>query len=401
MFSDLFDGRVETRPVAWVRLLVGSACIIRGFETWRILDNVFAPENLRLPYVSWAVAPPREFVPLYIAAWVAAAAAFAVGWRTRIAGAVLSGLMGYALVIDQQTYSNHLYLLSLIVFLLTLADSGRALSIDARGQDAPSIPVWPVTLLKLQVSIVYVFAALSKINVVYLSGVVIYLNLQPSLKTLVAGHAATPVLMMLVAVFSVLVELWLAVALWRRKWRSAAVVVGIAFHVGLIVLLTWDQAVQLIVFTIAMGSLYVLFFEHAPHRLTVYFDDSCGVCTWVIRWFVSHDHQQLIATVAATHRAAFRHDTSGFDLTKSLLVIDEETGEHLAQSRAFAAMVKALPPAYQPLRVLALPGFVLVSDAAYRLIARYRHRISEAFGLDSCVPFRPRSSAGERFNERL
>ena len=86
------------------------------------------------------------------------------------------------------------------------------------------------------------FAALSKINVVYLSGVVIYLNLQPSLKMLVAGHAATPVLMMLVAVLSVLVELWLAVALWRRKWRSAAVVVGIAFHIGLIVLLTWDQA---------------------------------------------------------------------------------------------------------------------------------------------------------------
>ena len=50
-------------------------------------------------------------------------------------------------------------------------------------------------------------------------------------------------------------------------------------------------------------------------------------------------------------------------------------------------MVKALPPAYQPLRVLALPGFVLVSDAAYRLIARYRHQISEAFGLDYCVAF--------------
>ena len=216
--------------------------------------------------------------------------------------------MGYALIIDQQTYSNHLYLLSLIVFLLTLADSGRALSIDARGQDAPSIPAWPVTLLKLQVSIVYVFAALSKINVVYLSGVVIYLSLQPSLKMLVAGHAATPVLMMLVAVFSVLVELWLAVALWRRKWRSAAVVVGIAFHVGLIVLLTWDQAVQLIVFTIGMASLYVLFFEHAPHRLTVYFDSSCGVCTWVIRWFVSQDHQQVITTVGAADRAAFRHD---------------------------------------------------------------------------------------------
>ena len=84
-----------------------------------------------------------------------------------------------------------------------------------------------------------------------------------------------------------------------------------------------------------------------------------------------------------------------------MLVIDEETGEHLTQSRAFAAMVKALPPVYQPLRVLALPGFVLVSDAAYRLIARYRHQISEAFGLDYCVASPTRSPAGERFSERL
>ena len=73
-----------------------------------------------------------------------------------------------------------------------------------------------------------------------------------------------------------------------------------------------------------MGSLYVLFFEHAPHRLTVYFDNSCGVCTWVIRWFVSHDHQQLIATVAATDLISIQARPSGFDLGKSVLVIDED-----------------------------------------------------------------------------
>jgi predicted DCC family thiol-disulfide oxidoreductase YuxK len=134
-----------------------------------------------------------------------------------------------------------------------------------------------------------------------------------------------------------------------------------------------------------MMSLYVLFFDHVPHRLTVYFDSSCGVCTWVIRWFVSQEQQHVITAISATDRARFRHDTSGFDLAKSILVIDEETGERLTQTRAFAAMVKSLPAAYQPLRVLALPGFVLFSDWTYRLIARYRHKISEAFGLDYCV----------------
>jgi predicted DCC family thiol-disulfide oxidoreductase YuxK len=398
---DLFSERLDARPVAYVRILVGAGCIVSGLEAWRILERVLAPENLRLAYVTWAVAPSHNFLLAYIVAWVAAAAAFAIGWHTRIAGSVLCALMAYVLVIDQQTYSNHLYLLSLIVLLLTIADSGRAVSVDARGHGASTIAAWPVTLLKLQVSIVYVFAALSKINVLYLSGVIIYLNLQPSLKALVGGYAGTPTVMMILAVLSVLVELWLAIALWSPNWRSLAVSVAIAFHIGLVLSLTWDLSVQLTVFTIGMMSLYVLFFDHVPHRLTVYFDSSCGVCTWVIRWFVSQDKQQVITTISAADHVAFRHDTSGFDLAKSVLVIDEETGEHLTQSRAFAAMVKALPPAYQPLRVLVLPGFVLVSDAAYRLIARYRHRISEAFGLDYCVALPARSPAGERFSDRL
>jgi predicted DCC family thiol-disulfide oxidoreductase YuxK len=382
---DLFSERLDARPVGWVRILVGVDCIVRGLEAWRILERVLAPENLRLPYVPWAVAPSHHFLPAYILAWVVAAAAFAVGWHTRIAGALLCALMGYVLVVDQQTYSNHLYLLTLIVLLLTIADSGRGVSVDARRRGPSTIAAWPVTLLKLQVSIVYIFAALSKINVIYLSGAVVYLNLQPSLKALVGGYAATSTVMMIVAVLSVLVELWLAVALWSPKWRSRAVSVAIAFHLGLVFSLTWDLSVQLAVFTIAMMSLYVLFFDHVPHRLTVYFDSSCGVCTWVISWFVSRDQQKIITAISAADRVAFRHDTSGFDLAKSVLVIDEETGERLTQSRAFAAMVKGLPAAYQLLRVLALPGFVLVSDAAYRLIARYRHKISAAFGLDYCV----------------
>jgi hypothetical protein len=144
--GDLFSERLDARPVGWVRILVAADCIVRGFEAWRILERVLAPENLRLPYISWVVAPSHNFLPVYIVAWVAAAAAFAVGWHTRIAGFLLCALMGYGLVIDQQTYSNHLYLLSLMVLLLGIADSGRAVSVDARGRGASTIAAWPVTL---------------------------------------------------------------------------------------------------------------------------------------------------------------------------------------------------------------------------------------------------------------
>ena len=62
----------------------------------------------------------------FILLWVLVAIAFVIGWRTRVAGAVLGCLIGYSLLLDQQLYSNHLYLLFLIVVLLTISAAAAA-----------------------------------------------------------------------------------------------------------------------------------------------------------------------------------------------------------------------------------------------------------------------------------
>jgi predicted DCC family thiol-disulfide oxidoreductase YuxK len=182
------------------------------------------------------------------------------------------------------------------------------------------------------------------------------------------------VLLMMAAVLSIVIELWLAGALWSRRWRGRAASVGIAFHLGLVLSLTADLAVQLGVFALATVALYLLFFEHAPHPMTVYYDDGCGVCSRVVGWFQHRDSAKFITAVGSGEPSAWRHDTSGFDLTKSILVVDDQTGERWTETGAFAAMLKALPTRYQPLRIAALPGFVLISDLLYRLFARHRHR---------------------------
>jgi predicted DCC family thiol-disulfide oxidoreductase YuxK len=394
IWRDVFTSQADARSVAWVRILIGADCIVRAFEGWRIMDRVLSSGNLRLPYVWWAIPPSPQALPLYVGVWAAAAAAFCLGWHTRVAGILLWALMTYVLLIDQQTYSNHLYLLSLIVLLLTVADSGRALSLDSRHRSADTVPAWPITLLKLQLSIVYAFSALAKINPFYLSGAVIYLNLRPELKAVFTGHAGTPMLMMMAAVLSIIIELWLAGALWSRRWRGLAASVGIAFHLGLVLSLTADLAVQLGVFALATVALYLVFFEHAPHPMTVYYDDGCGVCTRVVEWLQSRDKSKFITAIGSGEPAAWRHDTSAFDLTKSVLVVDDQTGERLTETAAFAAMLKALPTSYQPLRIAALPGFVLLSNRLYRLIARHRHRISDTLGLTVCRS--PQPSKGVR-----
>ena len=361
--AEAFGARMDGRAVTWVRTLVGADCVLRGYEAWNILARVLAPEHLRLPYVSWASAPSPEMLPAYIAIWLVAAAAFSCGWRPLLSGAVLSVVMAYTLLIDQQTYSNHLYLLLLVVSLVTVAEGGR----EPSEPGTTTVLAWPVTLLKIQVSIVYFFGAVSKINALFLSGTIIYLNLRPPLKAVAGGFLPA---LMVVSALSVLLELWLAAALWSPRWRSRAVSIGLAFHVGIVLSLSATESTQLLVFTVMMSTLYVLFFSHTPRRVTVYYDDACKVCHTVIAWCLAHQVQPVITAVGSTDRARCSHGTSGFDVRQSVVVVDEQTGDRAVGTRAFAALILALPAVYQPLRLAALPGFSLVSDAACRLFAQ-------------------------------
>jgi len=118
-----------------------------------------------------------------------------------------------------------------VVLLLTIADSGARFSLDARrsgGRDM--ILEWPILLLKIEISIVYFYAALLKINPQYLSGVMLttfwpfnQLAVQPGF------WSAVPILPIL-AVASILTEFFLAVALWVPRLRWLALAVGVGFH---------------------------------------------------------------------------------------------------------------------------------------------------------------------------
>jgi hypothetical protein len=258
----LLSARTDALPVAVVRIVVGAIATVRALEAYRIMARVFAPGLLRLPYFECIPDPTKGFIWGLAITWLFSALAFCIGWHTRIMGLMLSGTMALTLLLDQQTYSNHLYLLAIIVLLLTCADAGRTVSIDAtRGQRRSDVPAWPVLLLKLQLSIVYGFSAIAKITPIYLSGLVIAVNLRRSGPLIVPIEWRTPAIMSAFAVLSVITEAFLAVALWLPRWRRLAVVIGVGFHVTLVLLLIPEVRVQLAVFAVATLALYVLFFD--------------------------------------------------------------------------------------------------------------------------------------------
>jgi hypothetical protein len=257
---------MDPRILGAVRMGVGLAALVRAFEGWAVTSRVLAPGRVADPFFAELPRIPLEALPGLVALWATAALLFLVGWHTRLAGSVLCGVIAYVIALDRQLYASHLYLMGLLCALLTLGGSGAALSVDAlrRGTAAPRrIPSWPASLLRAQLAIVYGFAALAKINTVYLSGAVIRLNFRRDGALALPDALLTAPAAQALAIGSIGVEAFLALALWSPRWRPAAFVVGPLFHLSMLLCIDAAVAWQIGVFAVEMLSLYLLFVPEA------------------------------------------------------------------------------------------------------------------------------------------
>lgn len=246
-----------SRPPALLRIVFGAISIVRGLEAIRISWPLTSDTVVRIPYATWIPEPDRVTIIVILVVWLVGGACFTVGYRTQISGTALAAAMTVGLLVDQQTYSNHLYLLAILVALLTMSRPGAQWSMDARSGSASGDSVlWPIVLMKLQVSIVYLFAAITKLNAEYLSGSVVAGQLGQGLIPFPADWKVGRV-MMVVALASVTVELLIAGYLWHPRRRFVAVGAGVLLH-GAIPLLM-QPFVQLAVFSAIMLASYVLF----------------------------------------------------------------------------------------------------------------------------------------------
>lgn len=262
---------VDPRPVGLARILVGSAAAIEAIASTPRLIDVLAPGAMAAPFPLAVPRLPLGAAPWFMLLWLMAAIAFAVGWHTRWTGGVLAALIGYHQVLDQQTYSNHAYLMLWVVLLLMLADCGAAHSLDARRRGPRAVvPAWPVFLLRCQLTITYGFAVVAKLNSVYLSGAVlaVYMHRQYGPLTLPANWFDVSVLMPL-AVLTVVVEAGLALALWVPRWRRPALLTGLALHTGIPLMFAGGPGavgvLWLTAFSLLMAGLYATFWASPQH----------------------------------------------------------------------------------------------------------------------------------------
>lgn len=243
------------RPLAAARIGLGIASILNAFEMYLLLSRI-AAGMLALPVSPVVPSPTQGAVVAYLVVATLAGFALAVGWHTAWAAAVTTLLNVGVFLWDQQTYSSHRFLVTLLVAYLIFARSDATWSVS-RHHPGP-VPRWPQLLMMTQLSACYFFAAASKVNPAFLTGA----PLSHWVWVPLPWWCFT-----LMAFATVLVELFLSLGLWFARTRRTAVALGLMLHVSIVIMMrehTW----ALLSFAITCTSLYPLFLTTHVRRTT-------------------------------------------------------------------------------------------------------------------------------------
>lgn len=122
----------------------------------------------------------------------------------------------------------------------------------------------------------------------------------------------------------------------------------------------------------------------ADDRIVCYYDDDCGMCDAVRQFFEKRDATERLLFIGRSRKSDHLHEIPDDLTAKTIVVFQPASKKPLVRTRAVAALLAALPLAWQPLRLAAVPPLVWLSDAVYRLVAANRARISKMCGLTAC-----------------
>jgi len=238
----VLDGEVAAAPLRWTRWLLGVAALVTAWDAWIALHE--AADGL----------PIRTFRSLPRvdgAAITVVAALFVVGGlllladRAARAGSALVGITAAATIVGEQlTYSNHWVLLIATSLLFAL--------VPRPATGATTVPYWPVFLLRVQLSSVYLYTAIAKLNASYFTG----RPLKWGTISIIDENVPEKVFVVLSAGL-LLVEAFLAVALWIPRLRRFAIPLGVLLHVSIV--LAGADAVELVAFQLTSLAIYPLF----------------------------------------------------------------------------------------------------------------------------------------------
>jgi hypothetical protein len=211
-------------------------------------------------------APSDRVLLASYAVFVVSVLCLLVGFRTRLAAVIVfCGVVSFTRR-NPYVHNSGDLLLRILAFYLMLAPAGAALSVDrwrwarrGRGDfwDFPARAAWPVRLMQVQMSVVYLSTVWAKAGgVTWRDGSAISYALRIRfLNRLPVPALVTHSLLVsnLISYATLTTELALGILVWNRKLRPWVLLLGVAFHLAI------DYALRVGFFSYAMLVLYIAF----------------------------------------------------------------------------------------------------------------------------------------------
>ena len=205
-----------------------------------------------------------------------AAVALCIGWHSRVAAVIVWVLLVSFTRRDPWIFNGGDRLVCLTGLILALASCGAALSLDQRRRtgsfwSAERRAVWPLRLLQVQVSIVYLATVQAKlIGPTWVDGTAVSYPWRAYAEWAIIPApewlSGSPLLVNVATWGTLTIELSIAILVWSRRWRPWVLIAGVFLHVAIYFNL------PVAFFSAAMLVLYLAFVpwqtvERLPDRL--------------------------------------------------------------------------------------------------------------------------------------
>lgn len=230
---------VDIAALVYFRILFG---LVLTWESWRYftygwIDTFYVNRPFVFSY--W----PFEFVKpwpselgmkLHFAAVAVLGLSVAAGFFYRFTAPMLFLAFTYIFLLDKSHYLNHLYLASLLAFLLALVPAHRAFSMDTQRHPqlrTRTVPAWTLWLLRFQLGLPYFFGGIAKINPDWFGGEPLRTWLRSDTDFPLIGplFALEPTVQFM-AYGALVLDLTVVFFLLNRRTRPFAYAAAVTFH---------------------------------------------------------------------------------------------------------------------------------------------------------------------------
>jgi len=261
--------RVSIAPLVIFRIALGLLLLYSIYRTYEQgwIEELYINPTYHFSFITWI--KPLAGSGMYLIFGLLAISAFgiALGLLYRLSTITHFVIFTYVELIDKTYYLNHYYLVTLLVFWMIWVPAHHWYSIDAiffPHIKSTTCNNWHILIFKLQLSLVYFFAGLAKINSDWL------LRAQP-MGTWLPGKYQLPIigsimhyreLAFLFSWVGCLYDLTIWIFLWFRRARGLAYVAVIVFHV-----MTGILFPRIGMFPYIMMTTTIIFFSSRFHEI--------------------------------------------------------------------------------------------------------------------------------------